>query len=171
MATSEHEKERNRVKQRRWLARHAVELEMARQPIYHAPRRVVALWDGDRLQWVESVGTGETAYWRKLLPFRDTLDTPLARWLRSLPAEPQEQTVFERLDATTARRLAAFLMRDASCAEPVGRSVGRRTIIARPDGRVDVFPSIAAALESVGLWRFDGRRHVGRTLPDGAVIL
>jgi hypothetical protein len=171
MATSEHEKARNRAKVARWWERHRVERELARVPYYCGARRVVALFDGGALQWIEAPAAGEIAYWKRLWPYRGHGHSLLARWLASLPSEPVETVLFPAIDGSAGRRLAAFLMRDAVLREPTGRKLGRRTLVVR-GARIDVFGSLADAVVAVGLDRRDARRaRLGRPLPDGSVIL
>ncbi len=158
-------------KARQHRKRHRQERETARQPVYYNAHRVIELFDGQDVAWVEAVELGAEAYWRKAWAFRNVLTTPLAKWLASLPGAPQEHTLFDRLDGPTARKLAAFLMRGASLREPLGRRYGRRTAIVKSNGEITAFASIADAARSVGLWPFDGRRLVGRQLPDGSRLL
>jgi hypothetical protein len=171
MATSEERKAKKRVASAKYRARRRIERELAATPFYCGPHRVIELRDDRGTLWVEAVPATQEAYWRKAWAHREILDTPLAEWLKSLPIAPSEHVLFARLDASTAKLLAASLMKDAALREPAARRYGRRTVIVRPGGQVDVFPSIAAALESVGIWRLDGRRHIGRILPDGSMIL
>ena len=158
-------------KARQHRKRHRQERETARKPVDYNAHRVIELFDGQDVAWVEAVPVAQEAYWRKAWPYRDILDTPLARWLKTQAGEPTEHTLFDRLDGPTARKLAAFLMRGASLREPLGRRYGRRTAIVKSNGEITAFASIADAARSVGLWPFDGRRLVGRQLPDGSRLL
>jgi hypothetical protein len=174
MATTEEQKTKNRAKQRRWQERHRTEIEAARAPYYHAACRVVALVDGDgNTRWVEAVPVSGEARWHVAWRYREQIDTPLALWLRALPREPVERVVGCLWDGPTARRLTRFLADEAGTVlqERTGPGRRRKTWVARGNGRLDVFDSIADAARALGMRPDCGMSVVGKPLPGGGRIL
>lgn len=132
---------------------------------YRARYRVIELLDGDgRPVWIEAAPVDGDAPWRAIWMYRWLVETPLALWLRSLPAEPTEQVFLGQgaaLDAGTARRLARF-RRGELLAQGVpvlvepdcrGRHHGRRTVVVGGDGKIEVYSTLADAARHEGVVR------------------
>jgi hypothetical protein len=119
--------------------------------------RVFGLLDAEgNVKFIGADRADKPAVWRTTIwRFRDRLNTELARWLRTLDAEPREVILLGssevRLHAATARA-AAKILTDAFGTLKEKRTSHRRAVArAEPDGSLTIWRSQREAAKALGL--------------------
>ena len=134
--------------------------------------RVIALVDAQGVVRHVGVATADRpAPWRAVWEHRHQLDSELARWLRTLDAEPKEVLLLGSVGMHAPAARAAARMLAEMFNVPVDEEIRcRRRVVARVEGeKLTVWPSVAAAARSLGVSRTTILHYVqhGRLLDGG----